>query len=178
MGARLLRVLILGLIGAGIVHIVVLFLVPVYSDQNAWSRISALGDTYRFHRLKAVSDPLFMQSACRFDLDDGALRITAKGEMPYWSMSIYNRKGDNLYSFNDSIFNEQPLDLVIADPASLVRLKADIPANLEQAIMIAQNIDEGIVVLRVFAPDATWATQISKFFNDAQCIPIGSISQL
>lgn len=34
--AKLVRLVLLGLIGAAIVHIAIVFLVPVYSDKNAW----------------------------------------------------------------------------------------------------------------------------------------------
>lgn len=49
--AKILRLLILGLVGAAIVHIAVLLLIPFYSSKNAWSHLEALGDAYRFHVL-------------------------------------------------------------------------------------------------------------------------------
>jgi len=35
---RLFHAVLLGLVGAGIVHIVVLLLVPEFSERDAWSR--------------------------------------------------------------------------------------------------------------------------------------------
>ncbi|TGV75985.1 DUF1254 domain-containing protein, partial [Mesorhizobium sp. M00.F.Ca.ET.149.01.1.1] len=48
---RLLHALILGLLGAGIVHIVVLFLVPEFSERDAWSRLAMASDLYKMTRL-------------------------------------------------------------------------------------------------------------------------------
>jgi len=39
--ARLLYAVVLGLVGAAIVHIAVLFLLPRLSERDAWSRLAA-----------------------------------------------------------------------------------------------------------------------------------------
>ncbi|TIP33708.1 MAG: DUF1254 domain-containing protein, partial [Mesorhizobium sp.] len=107
---RLLHALILGLLGAGIVHIVVLFLVPEFSERDAWSRLAMASDLYKMTRLDAEAggapvvksvDPLFYAAACRFNLADGLVRIKAPGDVPFWSASVYDRGGHNIYSFND-----------------------------------------------------------------------------
>ncbi len=46
--AKLLRLLLLGLVGAAIVHIAVLLLVPFYSSKNAWSHLESLGMAIAF----------------------------------------------------------------------------------------------------------------------------------
>jgi len=38
---KLLYAVLLGLIGAGIVHIVILILLPLFSQRDAWSRLAA-----------------------------------------------------------------------------------------------------------------------------------------
>lgn len=176
--ARLFRVIVLGLIGACIMHILIVLLVPVYSDRNAWSRITALGENYRFHPLLssekklAEADPLFMESACWFNLDDGPVHFTATGTPPYWSISVYNRRGDNLYSFNDSISSERKLDLVLADAVGMAGLKPVLPDEFPHSVPLEQDIDEGIVVLRVFVPDASWTEQATDFLANARCMAI------
>ncbi len=123
--ARIFRLVLLGIIGAAIVHIAVLFLVPFYSDKNAWSRIETGSEPYRFQRLDqktgpvSDSDPLIQEATCRFDLADGPVHITTGANVPYWSLSIYAPNGDNLYSLNDSVSNERKLDLILADPIGM-----------------------------------------------------------
>lgn len=181
--ARLFGVIVLGLIGACIIHILIVLLVPVYSDRNAWFRITELGESYRFHPLisgisgakrLAEADPLFMESACWFDLDEGPVHFTAMGTAPYWSISVYNRSGDNLYSFNDSISSERTLDLILADAASMARLKPRLPDDFPHSVPIEQDIDEGIVVLRVFVPDLSWKEQATDFLANARCTALST----
>ncbi len=173
--APFLRLVLLGVIGAAIVHICVLLLVPVYSDMNAWSRIEAITEPYRLHHLDAKagpisnSDPLIEEALCRFDLADGPVRITADGDVPYWSLSVYAPNGENLYSFNDTVSNERRLDLILADPLGMASLRVAGTQADGQSLLVTQDIGEGAVVLRVFAPDATWKAQIHAFFDQAQC---------
>ncbi|MFD1197653.1 hypothetical protein ACFQ3K_04835 [Brucella gallinifaecis] len=173
--AKILRLLLLGLIGAAIVHIAIVLLVPFYANKNAWSHLEALGDNYNFYvlteRSGLVSDqnPLMRQAACRFDLTDGPVRITLKGKLPFWSLSIYTPNGDNLYSLNDKVSDERELDLIIADPIGIATLRADGMHNYDHSIIIEQDISEGAVVLRSFMPDASWSGQVQNFFRQASC---------
>src|SRR4051794_18869816 len=98
---RLLYAGLLGLVGAGIVHIAILLLLPGFSERDAWSKLAAAAPLYRPVRAGAIDllqspDPLFEAAACRFDLADGVARLTAKGLVPYWSVSVYDRDGDNV----------------------------------------------------------------------------------
>ena len=175
--AKLLRLLVLGLVGAAIVHIAVLLLVPLYSSKNAWSHLEALGEPYRFYMLSDTSglvsdqDPLIEQAACRFDLTDGPVQITAKGNLPFWSLSVYAPNGDNLYSLNDNVSTDRQLDLIIADPLGVAALRAEGLQNDGRSIIIELNAGEGAVLLRGFVPDASWGQQVQDFFTQANCTP-------
>lgn len=173
--AKILRVLLLGMIGALIVHIAVLLLVPFYSSKNAWSHLESLGDAYRFHLLTEESgligdqDPLMQQAACRFDLTDGPVHIKAEGNPPFWSLSIYTPNGDNLYSLNDNASADRQLDLIIADSIGIAALRAEGVPNDGRSIIIEQDMSEGAIVLRSFIPDASWRRQVQNFLNQASC---------
>lgn len=175
---NIMRLVCLGIIGAAIIHIAILLLVPVYSDTNAWSRIEDTTEPYRFHRLDnnkspiGEHDPLFVEATCRFDLSDGPTHITAQGVVPYWSLSVYAPNGDNLYSINDSVSNERKLDLIIADPLGMANLKAGSFGNAPTSLTVEQNIGEGAVIVRVFTPDTSWQTQVQRFFDSMKCLSL------
>ncbi len=199
----LLRLVLLGLIGAAIVHITVLLLVPVFSDTNAWTRIEATTTAYRFEpldRKRGLSgdgDPLIREAVCRFDLADGPVHLTAERPVPYWSLSIYAPNGDNLYSLNDSVSGEKRLNLIVADPIGMASLRASdaragasedattgtttgaqdgaqpVAPSLGNSIPVEQDIGEGMAVLRVFMPDATWQGEVQRFLDGARCVTLG-----
>ncbi|RTM10986.1 MAG: DUF1254 domain-containing protein [Hyphomicrobiales bacterium] len=174
----LLHALILGLLGAGIVHIVVLFLVPEFSERDAWSRLAMASDLYKMTRLDAEAggapvvksvDPLFYAAACRFDLADGLVRIKAPGDVPFWSASVYDRNGHNIYSFNDHNANDEKLDAVVLTPAQMIDVRRDLPEDLQGAIFVEAPIEEGIFVVRAFVPDESWKPIVSRFLEQSAC---------
>ena len=175
---KLLHTVLLGLLGAGIVHIVVLMLVPEFSERDAWSRLAMASDLYKMTRLDAEAggapvvksvDPLFYAAACRFDLAEGMVRIKAPGNVPFWSVSVYDRSGHNLYSFNDHSATGGVLDTVVLTPAQMIDVRRELPEELQGAIFVEAPIDEGIFVVRAFVPDESWKPIVSRFLEQSAC---------
>lgn len=175
---RLLYAFLVGLCGAGIVHILIVLLVPGMSDRDAWSRLAVAGELNRVIRLdtRGVSplwlgpvDPLFAAAACRFDLEDGAVHVQATEAMPYWSASVYDRDGRNIYSFNDRTSAGGALDFVVLTPAQMVETRKDLPEGFEQSVFVEAPVDEAVVVVRIFVPDDSWAPLASRFIGSMSC---------
>ncbi|MEK1890810.1 MAG: DUF1254 domain-containing protein [Phyllobacterium sp.] len=179
--AKILRAILFGLVGAGLVHLAVVLLVPYYSNRNSWSRVSAYGDDWQFHRViregapsmvPLAFDPLFQATVCRFDITDLPAHITGVGTTPYWSISVYNRQGENIYSINDRTAIADQLDLVVATPLQMIELNKTKPESAENSVMIEADMDEGFVVVRSFVPDGSWKSQVDAFLNSAECTPL------
>ena len=175
---RLPHAILLGLLGAGIVHIIVLLLVPEFSERNAWSRLAMASNLYRMTRLDAEAggtsvvksvDPLFYAAACRFDLSDGMVRVKAPGNVPFWSVSVYDRSGHNIYSFNDHSATGRVLDSIVLTPAQMIEIRKDVPEELQGAIFVEAPIDEGMFVIRSFVPDDSWKPTVSRFLDQSSC---------
>lgn len=178
MRAKLLHAVLLGLLGAGIVHIIVLMLVPEFSERDAWSRLAMASDLYKMTRLDAEAggapvvksvDPLFYAAACRFDLAEGMVRIKAPGNVPFWSVSVYDRGGHNIYSFNDHSANGGVLDTVVLTPAQMIDVRRELPEEFQGAIFVEAPIEEGIFVIRAFVPDDSWRPIVSHFLEQGSC---------
>ena len=178
--ARLLFAVVLGLVGAAIVHIAVLFLLPRLSERDAWSRLAAAADLYAVvaadgsdnsQPVVQAPDPQFRAAACRFDLEDGPMRVQAKGSVPYWSTSIYDRSGENVYNFNDRTAADGALDFVVGTSAQMIEMRKDLPADLASSVFVEADIDEGIVVVRSFVPDDSWAKTIAAYLGSLSCTP-------
>lgn len=175
---RLFHALAIGLLGAGIAHIVILLLVPSFSERDAWSRLAMVAGPNKVVRLdkeiggtpvvKAL-DPSFYEAACRFDLNEGVVRIDNAGKVPYWSASVYDRSGQNIYSFNDRTATDGNLDFVVLTPAQMIDLRKELPTEFEKSIFVETPIDEGIVVVRVFVPDDSWRPTVSRFLDGINC---------
>jgi len=174
---RLIYAGLLGLVGAGIVHIAILLLLPSFSERDAWSKLAAAAPLYTPVRAGAGAvdllqspDPLFEAAACRFDLADGVARLTARGLVPYWSVSVYDRDGDNVYSLNDRTATADGLDLVIATPGEMTSLRKSLPAEFRSSVFVEVPIDDGMVVVRSFVPDDSFRPGVSAFLGGLTCL--------
>ena len=172
---QLLYALLLGLVGAAIVHIAIILLVPGYASETLWKRVEELGPAGAFHKLEGANwakrnDPLMRSAVCRFDLTDGPVHISAIGKVPFWSLAIYNHQGDITFSLNDQV--SPATDLLIVSPLQKILLEQTIPQQLEQSVLINQTINEGMAVLRVFEPDATWRDEVAEFMKSAECMNV------
>ncbi len=166
------------LVGAGIVHVAILLMLPAFSERDAWSKLAGLSDTYRVVPVAGLpsqpavlqsSDPFFNAVACRFNLADGVAHLTAAGAVPFWSASVYDRNGQNVYSFNDRTATEGALDFVIATPLQMTEVRKDLPPNFKSSVFVEAEIDEGIVVIRSFIPDSSWKPAITAWLNSVSC---------
>lgn len=176
---KLLYAILIGLIGAGIVHIAVLLLVPDFSRRDAWSRLAMASDLYKITRLQPETggapvvksvDPLFAAVACRFDLDDGMVQVKGPAaSLPFWSASVYDRDGHNIYSFNDHGGSKGILDAVILTPSQMSQVRKDLPAAYQGSVFIEVPIGEGIVVIRAFIPDESWRPAVTQFLGNSSC---------
>lgn len=177
---RFLHAALLGVVGAGIVHIVVLLLMPIMSPRDAWTKYEAEADLYSFTAYASqspaaapagVADPFFKSVVCRFDLTDGFVHVFREGKIPYWSASVYDRSGQNVFSLNDRTAKDGVLDLVVVTPAQLVDIRKSPPQELESSVFVEAPIDEGMVVVRAFQPDATWTGEVQRYLNTIACSP-------
>lgn len=176
--ARLLYAIVLGLVGAGIVHIAIVLLIPYFSERDSWTLISQVGPPYRVHRLdtagpaaKALSrsDPMFEVASCRFDLTDGSVHIFSPTRVPYWSLSVFDRRGQNVFNLNDRTATGGLLDVVVARPVQLIELRKAMPPNYENAVFVESDIQEGMLILRSFVPDASWRGIVERHLSEARC---------
>ncbi len=171
---------IIGALGAGLVHIVTLFLIPQVTTNDAWARLSSLSEPEIFAVIEPNSpiaasmralDPRFIVGACRFSLRDGPLSISAEGHPPFWSLSIYNRQGENIFSLNDRIAADGKLNVTVVTQLQLIEYQNDMPSEISQSILAEADVDEGFVVLRAFLPDSSYQAGVRDFVKNAICEP-------
>lgn len=178
---RIFYSMVIGLVGAGLVHVAVIFLVPWYSTQDAWPRLSALAQPFQFVEISDPAepdaflvngDPLVHVSACRIDLATAPARISSDGLVPFWSVAIFDRRGINVFSYNDRTSTESSVDLVLATGAQAIELgKAALP-ELAGSIIAEVKSDKLIAVVRAFQPDASMAGDVADFLQRLSCDPV------
>jgi uncharacterized membrane protein len=175
---KLLYAVLTGLVGAGIVHIASLLLIPLVSENDAWSRLSQIAKTDTFAIIDPQSriassmralDPNFAVGACQFSLADGPVILTGDGKTDFWSLSIYNKRGENIFSINDRITNNGLLDMVITTPLQFIEFQNDMPTELQNSVFAQADVEEGFIVLRAFAANDSERERVKSFVETSGC---------
>ena len=167
-----------GLLLGGIIHVAIVFMVPLFAAKDAWAQMRQFGRDGQFHLLPVPEagaepltslDPRMIQAVCRFRLSDGPVRVQALLPDEFWSVAIFDRRGRNLYSLNDRAADRSRIDLVILTSVQMAQLRQDPPPSLETAIVLELPIDDGFVLLRAFVPDDSVLTDATGSLRTADC---------
>lgn len=177
--SRLLLIILTGLLGGVVIHILVVLAFPAVGGRDLWEAAAAFGPEERFSIIPppapgdatiAFLDPNMAHAMCRFDLSSAPHRIVAA--LPgLWSVAIFNRRGQNLYSITGEQADIEFLDLLIAQPEQLTPLRRNPPPILEEALVIDLDVDRVIVVIRNFVADPTQWDQVAAQLAFANCGP-------
>ncbi len=178
---KLLFVVLAGIAGAALLHIIIILSIPSYADRDVWTRINALGPADFFHILPpdkvdglTTANPFLRSAVCRFDISDEAARISASGLTHYWSLSIFDPAANEIYSMNDRTATDKKLDIAVVTPLQMIEFRKNLPESLADTVLIEFPKSTGYVVLRTVAPDASWNTIVRAFLNNAQCSGVSS----
>ena len=176
--SKFLYVVIMGIVGAVIVHLTIIFLLPSLSANNTWTLFAdntevgipqPIGSSIGDNKQNLFLDPMFETAACRFDLTEGIMQVTASGDATLWTIVVFDTSGTAIFSANDRIANSADVDLAIVNQAQLRFARQYTPDELAQSIVAAADQNEGFALLRVYAPDASWKSSAKKFIESMQC---------
>ncbi|MBB4065745.1 DUF1254 domain-containing protein [Gellertiella hungarica] len=197
---RLFHAILTGLVGAALLHVVIILALPHFVKADAYRRVEALGPSGRFHPLagareagtlrglagdrgaldagasgnavreQLVSDDPFMSvAACIVSLENGPVRLYADGDVPFWSVAIYDRNSNEIYSMSDRTAVTGALDILIGTPAALPAIRKALPPDLAQSILVEMPESGGYAVLRALSPTPSYRPDVADFLGGAEC---------
>ncbi len=119
---RLVLLTMMGLVLAGIVHILAVLLIPVLAERDAASVYAALGDEGHAELVTpapaglpglAEPDPNSVSAVCSFDLSTGPVRVSAQtGALPL-GLTLHRRGGGVAYAITDRAAIRGVLEFVV-----------------------------------------------------------------
>lgn len=178
MKSRILYLGLCGLILAGIVHIIIILLIPSLGSKDAAKQIASTFTANKFHYIndgKKVgitnSDPFLKLSVCKFDLTSSAIEIKGPPNINFWSASVFDERGRVIYSMNDRTAIKNQLRVVIVNPIQMADIRQTQPEEVESSVIVESQSTKGFVLLRALVPDASWNSQSVDFLRNSECIP-------
>ncbi len=178
MTMRPVYLFICGLFFAGIIHIIIILLIPAVGSKDAARRISQSIGMGQFERIEdggtigiADTDPFFEMSVCRFDLTASALLVSGPPAPTFWSASVFDQNGEVVYSLNDRTAIRNQLKLIVVNPIQMADLRQTQPEEIETSIIVEASSTGGFVLLRALVRDQSWRATVAGFLDQATCQP-------
>lgn len=170
---------ILGLVGAAMLHIIIVLVLPQFTGRDAYTRVLGLLEMDSFFPLTSTpgptglsnDDPYLRSAVCSFSIADGPARFLARGAVPFWSLAVFDSASNEVFSMNDHTAVNGRLDLVVATPIQLVELRKTPPEALAQSIVVEMKEEDGYAVLRAMAPLDSFEDQVRNFLAESSCEP-------
>jgi uncharacterized membrane protein len=178
---QLLFAIAVGLVGAALLHLVIVLALPDFSERDAYTRVLAEGEIHRFYMLGekaaatglAQEDPFVDVAVCAFDVTERPVRLTAtNGGVPFWSLAVYDQSSNEMFSINDRTSAGGGLDMIIATPVQMTALRKALPQTAVQSILVETAQAEGYVALRSLAPRKSFEPIAAQFLAGASCAPL------
>lgn len=164
---------------AAFIHIMAVLSLPYLAPKNAWARISALSEANRMVVLPAASPshqslplmaPDVRYSVCRFNLDQGPVRLRTQILDDLWSIAFYTPSGENFYAITGRELKRSKIEIIISTQNQVdVKAGASFLDEIEDLIVVDSPVREGIVLIRAPLLGPSYATQTEAALRRGSC---------
>jgi uncharacterized membrane protein len=171
----------LGLVLAGLIHIMAVLMLPMLAPRNAHARLAALGPANTMIELPAAGPgrqvmpmmaPDVRYAFCRFDLTNGPVRLRATVADELWVIALYTPEGENFYSVPGADMKRAEIDLIIAGADQTVEeAGVDAPESSDNVIVVNSPVAEGIALIRAPLAGPSRANQVERALRSTACGP-------
>ncbi len=171
----------LGLVLAGIIHIVAVLALPALAPKNGFGRLAALGPVNTIIQLPPAAPgqqampmmaPDVRYAFCRFDLAAGPVRLSARTADELLVIALYTPEAENFYSVVGADMKRPEIDLIIAATDQTVEeAGVDSPESSDNVIVVNSPVKEGIALLRLPLAGPSRAGSAEQALKATSCGP-------
>lgn len=178
-----MRTLVVSMIGvillAAFIHIVAVLTLPYLAPKSAWARVSALSEPNRMVVLPAASPshqslplmaPDVRYGLCRFNLENGPVRLSTQILDNLWSIALYTPSGENFYAITGRELKRSRIEIIISTQNEVgVKAGASLLDEIEDLILVDSPVREGIAVIRAPLLGPSYVEQTVAALNRGAC---------
>src|SRR5688572_24444850 len=162
---------------AGAVHICTILLIPVLATSDGWSRLDALAGEEQFAETVTEEagaavlglDPLFVNVACRIQLQVAPVAITPGASDRFWSLALYDPQGTIIFILHDRTAVDGRLDMLVVNPSQNATLRLA-PADVAgERVVVESQFGDLVALLRLFAPTEAARAESRRILSESEC---------
>lgn len=176
---KLIYCLLLALVGAILVHIAIIFLIPRFDQPQTTKQLELLGQSLDPLVIKGEAvnpvlsglNPFFRYRVCLYDLDNGAFQLISTGDVPFFSATLVSENGDVLYSITDRQTIDRTLNVEVRPASEQQRLSKSVSDNTAATDVVPVFVasPKGYAIVRAFVPDQSWTEIADTFLSEIVC---------
>ncbi|MGH6736105.1 MAG: DUF1254 domain-containing protein [Methyloceanibacter sp.] len=171
----------LGLVLAGLIHVVAVLTLPMLAPRDAHARLAALGPANTMIQLPASAPgrqvmpmmaPDVRYAVCRYDLSNGPVRLRARIADGLWLIAFYTPLGENFYAVVGADLRKPDVDLIIATTdQDVAEVGVDAPEAFDNVVVVSSPVVEGIALIRAPLAGPSRSAEAERALKDTYCGP-------
>lgn len=178
---KILLPIVAGLVLGGAVHLISILAMPRLAQNDAFARLSRLGDVNRvvqipdptpFEATLPRMDPATVSTACVYDLSRGPLQVRVPTTPDLTSVAFFTREGRFFYALNDRAANRRAVELQLMTGPQRAALPQDEEITAADRLIVESPTERGIVIIRAFVREPGAKEAIRKLLEGARCAPM------
>lgn len=176
----------LGVVLAGLIHVVAVLTLPLLAPRDAQARLAALGPANTMIQLPASAPgrqvmplmaPDIRYAVCRYDLSKGPVRLKAHIADGLWLIAFYTPLGENFYAVVGADLKKPDVDLIIATTdQNVAEVGVDSPEAFDNVVVVTSPVVEGMALIRAPLAGASRSAEAERALKAASCAPHNSTS--
>jgi len=161
------------------IHLLAVLSLPHLAPKSAWARVSALSDPNRMVVLPAASPahqslplmaPDVRYAICRFNLDNGPVRLSTQILDGLWLITFYTPSGENFYAITGRELKRNQIEIIISRKNELgVKAGASLLDEIDDLVVVDSPVREGIAVIRAPLLGPSYVAQTEAALRRGTC---------
>lgn len=168
------RAVAIGLMLAGIIHVVAVLAIPAAAPRNAYQRALALAMPGRVvvpsdPAFLPDLDPAFVHALCLLEPGEGAVRLAGRMPDTVWSLAVIDATGSTTWSASRAAIAGADLELDVGAATLLDRLRVERAAVERSTLYAPVETATAVVLIRAFAETPAERTVIVPMLQALAC---------
>jgi uncharacterized membrane protein len=180
---RWLLLLFGGVLLGGIVHLATIIILPRTATQDAYARLKPIAPVNTMVQLPAPApdkatmpymDPAFASAICRYDLSQGALKVSVPVSIAYTSISFYTDRDIAYYAINDRSAGRQAIELDLMTPEQHEAMPENENVTAADLLIVESPTLTGVIAVHALAPESGLMPKVETAIAGAKCNQISA----
>lgn len=167
-----------GIVLGLVVHLSTILFLPRTATNDAYSRLAQVAKINSVVSLPQPDpagavmpfmDPSLATAVCRYDLNEGPLKLIAPVSQAFTSVSFYTRYGTAFYAITDRAAGRRTIELDLMTPAQRKLVPEEEDVTSADRLIVESPTSTGLILIRALSPEPSLLPMAQRAVANAKC---------